>query len=125
MDSALTSIKFNVAYIKLCTKTEGPYKRCCIWFQGCNINCRGCCNKNLQPLVPNHIVTLKELIDIVKEAKDEGYDVKGKMAQGASALEVIDGLIKLETQKEQPDPINTQVLDAWRKNMIFLNSLGK
>ena len=47
------------------------------------------------------------------------------MAQGASALEVIDGLIKLETQKEQPDPINTQVLDAWRKNMIFLNSLGK
>ena len=77
--------------------------------------------------------TLKQLVEtpgssvmnIVKEAKDEGYDVKSKIAQGASALEVIDGLIKLETQKEQPDPINTQVLDAWRKNMIFLNSLGK
>ena len=81
MDSALTSIKFNVAYIKLCTKTEGPYKRCCIWFQGCNINCRGCCNKNLQPLVPNHIVTLKELIDIVKEAKDK-FDIEGITLSG-------------------------------------------
>jgi anaerobic ribonucleoside-triphosphate reductase activating protein len=81
MDSALTSIKFNVAYIKLCTKTEGPYTRCCIWFQGCNINCRGCCNKNLQPLVPNHIVTLKELIDIVKEAKDK-FDIEGITLSG-------------------------------------------
>lgn len=77
--------------------------------------------------------TLKQLIEtpgssvmnIVKGAKDEGYDVKTKMAQGASALEVIDGLIKLETQKEQPDPINTQVLDIWKKNMMYLNSLGK
>ena len=81
MDSALTSIKFNVAYIKLCTKTEGPYKRCCIWFQGCNINCIGCCNKDLQPLVPNHIVTLKELVDIVKEAKDK-FDIEGITLSG-------------------------------------------
>lgn len=77
--------------------------------------------------------TLKQLVEtpgssvmnIVKEAKDKGYDVKAKIAQGASALEVIDGLINLETKKKQPDPINIQVLDAWRKNMIFLNSLGK
>ena len=52
--------KFNVAYIKLCTKTEGPYNRCCIWFQGCNLNCKGCCNKDLQPLFPNHIVSYDE-----------------------------------------------------------------
>lgn len=81
MDSTLTSIKFNVAYIKLCTKTEGPYKRCCIWFQGCNINCRGCCNKNLQPLVPNHIVILTELIDIVKDAKNR-FDIEGITLSG-------------------------------------------
>ena len=77
--------------------------------------------------------TLKQLVEtpgssvmnIVKEAKDEGYDVKAKIAQGASALEVIDDLINLETKKEQPDPFNTQVLDLWRKNMMFLNNLGK
>ena len=66
-----SKIKFNVAYIKLSTKTEGPYNRCCIWFQGCNIKCKGCCNKDLQSLVPNHIVTLEELANIVKEAKNK------------------------------------------------------
>lgn len=60
--------KFNVAYIKLCTKTEGPFNRCCIWFQGCNLNCKGCCNKDLQALIPNHIVTLEQLVNIVKDA---------------------------------------------------------
>ena len=77
--------------------------------------------------------TLKQLVEtpgssimnIVKEYKDDGYDVKAKIAQGASALEVIDDLINLETKKEEPDPFNTQVLDLWRKNMMFLNNLGK
>ncbi len=88
MDSALTSIKFNVAYIKLCTKTEGPFNRCCIWFQGCNINCKGCCNKDLQPLIPNHIVTLSELVDIVKETKNK-FDIEGiTLSGGEPSLQI-------------------------------------
>ena len=76
-----SKIKFNVTYIKLSTKTEGPYNRCCIWFQGCNIKCKGCCNKDLQTLMPNHIVTLEELINIVKEAKNK-FDVEGITLSG-------------------------------------------
>lgn len=76
-----SKIKFNVAYIKLLTKIEGPFNRCCIWFQGCNINCKGCCNKDLQPLIPKHIVTLEELVNIVKEAKDK-YDIEGITLSG-------------------------------------------
>ena len=72
----LNKIKFNIAHIKLFTKTEGPFNRCCIWFQGCNINCKGCCNKDLQELLPKHIVTLSKLIDIVKEAKRD-FDIEG------------------------------------------------
>lgn len=74
-------IKFNVAYIKLCTKTEGPYKRCCIWFQGCNLHCKGCCNEDLQPLIPKHIVTLEELLTIVKDAKEQ-FDIEGITLSG-------------------------------------------
>lgn len=81
MDSVLTSIKFNVAYIKLLTKVEGPFNRCCIWFQGCNIKCKGCCNKDLQPLIPRHIVTLEELLNIVKEAKNK-FDIEGITLSG-------------------------------------------
>ncbi len=77
----LNKIKFNIAHIKLFTKTEGPFNRCCIWFQGCNINCKGCCNKDLQELLPKHIVTLGKLIDIVKEAK-RNFDIEGVTLSG-------------------------------------------
>ena len=73
--------KFNVAYIKLLTKTEGPFNRCCIWFQGCNLHCKGCCNVELQGLKPNHILSLDELVDIVKEAKEK-YDIEGITLSG-------------------------------------------
>ena len=73
--------KFNVAYIKLSTKTEGPYNRCCIWFQGCNLHCKGCCNLELQELKPNHIVSMEELVDIVKEAIDN-YNIEGITLSG-------------------------------------------
>lgn len=76
-----SKIKFNVAYIKLSTKIEGPYNRCCIWFQGCNINCKGCCNKDLQPLIPNHIVSIEELINIVNDAKNK-FDIEGITLSG-------------------------------------------
>lgn len=73
--------KFNVAYIKLLTKTEGPFDRCCIWFQGCNINCSGCGNKDLQGILPNHIVSFDKLIEIVKEAK-ERFNIEGITLSG-------------------------------------------
>lgn len=76
-----SQIKFNVAYIKLSTKTEGPFNRCCIWFQGCNIHCEGCCNKDLQTLVPNHIVSLENLLGIIKQAK-ESFGIEGVTLSG-------------------------------------------
>jgi anaerobic ribonucleoside-triphosphate reductase activating protein len=73
--------KFNIAYIKLATKTEGPFTRTCIWFQGCNIKCPGCANVDLQSLEPRNIVTLEQLLNIVKEAKEK-YDIEGVTLSG-------------------------------------------
>lgn len=88
--------KFNVAYIKLSTKTEGPFNRCCIWFQGCNIHCEGCCNKELQALIPNHIVTFDELLSIIKEAKEK-YDIEGvTLSGGEPTLQL--GLLELNEE---------------------------
>ncbi|MFA5467217.1 MAG: 4Fe-4S cluster-binding domain-containing protein, partial [Candidatus Izemoplasmatales bacterium] len=64
-------MKFNVAQINLCTEAEGPYKRLAIWFQGCTIGCPGCCNPELQTMKPAHIISLDELIAIIKESKKE------------------------------------------------------
>lgn len=52
-------IKFNVASINTCTEAEGPYKRLCIWFQGCDIHCKGCCNPDYQPFEARHIMSLQ------------------------------------------------------------------
>ena len=74
-------IKFNVASINRCTEVEGPYKRLCIWFQGCNIHCNGCCNPDYQPLVPKNLLTLDELTKIITDAKEE-FGIEGVTYSG-------------------------------------------
>lgn len=70
------SIKFNVALINTCTEAEGPYKRMAIWFQGCTLNCKGCCNPELQDLTPKNIVSFDKLMNIILEAKEQ-YLIEG------------------------------------------------
>ena len=74
-------IKFNVASINKCTEIEGPYKRLCIWFQGCNIHCNGCCNPDYQQLVPKNLMLLDEIISIIKEAQKE-FGIEGVTFSG-------------------------------------------
>lgn len=77
----LAMINFNIASINQCTETEGPFKRLCIWFQGCNIHCKGCCNPDYQALESRHILSVDELIDIVKKAKSD-FDIEGVTYSG-------------------------------------------
>ena len=74
-------IKFNVAAINCCTETEGPYKRLCIWFQGCDIHCKGCCNPDYQAFVVRNLMTLDELITVIKDAKDK-HGIEGVTYSG-------------------------------------------
>ena len=66
----------NVAYINTCTETEGPYKRLAIWFQGCNKRCKECCNKELQPLKIANLLSVDQIIEIIKESKIKN-DIEG------------------------------------------------
>lgn len=74
-------IKFNIASINCCSCTEGPYKRLVIWFQGCDIHCEGCCNPQYQPLVPNHILSLEDILSIISRAKYL-YNIEGVTYSG-------------------------------------------
>lgn len=74
-------IKFNVASINRCTETEGPHKRLCIWFQGCDIRCNECCNPDYQPFVIRHIMSLDEIISVIKKSIDE-FGIEGVTYSG-------------------------------------------
>jgi len=70
------SYNFNIAFINLCTEAEGPGKRISIWFQGCDINCAGCCNPELQEFKLAHILSLKDLVSIISDAKEK-FGIEG------------------------------------------------
>lgn len=61
---------FNINYYKNSTLIYGPYKRTAIWFQGCTLNCKGCINKELQPL---QLKTVMETNDIINISKADGH----------------------------------------------------
>ena len=86
-------IKFNVALINTCTEVEGPFKRLCIWFQGCNRNCKGCCNKTLESLKPDNIISLEDLLKIIRKSKIENK-IEGITLSGGEPL-LQTGLVKL------------------------------
>lgn len=65
------SKKLNIAHINTCTEAEGPYKRMAIWFQGCNILCKGCCNPELQEIKVAHLMTVQEVLDIAIKSQNK------------------------------------------------------
>ncbi len=67
---------FNMAEINLCTESEGPGKRLAIWFQGCNIDCKGCCNEKMRDLTLAHIMSLQDLLALISRAKAE-HNIEG------------------------------------------------
>lgn len=99
--NSVSNNKFNVAFIKMNTKIEGPFNRCCIWFQGCSILCKGCCNVELQQIKIKHIVDENQLLSIVKKAKLQ-YNIEGiTLSGGEPSLQK--GLISFNQKIKEMD----------------------
>ena len=111
--------KLNIAHINVCTEAEGPYKRMAIWFQGCNILCRGCCNPELQEIKVAHLMTVQDVLDIALRTKiDNGIEgvtfLGGEptMQEGLAILAKVLSMVDLGTilfTGKQYDSLNADI----------------
>lgn len=84
----------NLNTIRECTESEGPGKRFVIWTQGCLKRCPGCCNKEMQAIEKNIIVSEDDLIKIIEKAKNK-YDIEGITFIGGEPILQSKGLVKI------------------------------
>ncbi|WP_342252525.1 4Fe-4S single cluster domain-containing protein [Spiroplasma endosymbiont of Amphibalanus improvisus] len=72
----MESNKINFSRTLSHSEIEGPGTRFVLWTQGCVINCKGCCNQSMIPLINKNIVLVKELFAKILEAKNE-FKIEG------------------------------------------------
>lgn len=69
---------------------DGPGIRFVIFAQGCQHNCKGCFNPELQPFQQNRLMTVEEIIAMIKEHNSQGITFSGgdpfEQAEGFTAL---------------------------------------
>ncbi|EYE87620.1 hypothetical protein Q428_12345 [Fervidicella metallireducens AeB] len=61
--------KINLAAYLECTEMEGPGKRFALWVQGCLKRCPGCCNEQMQDIVPKNIIDCDKIFDLIIKSK--------------------------------------------------------
>jgi len=112
----LKTLKFNIACINQCTEAEGPGRRLAIWFQGCDKHCENCCNPELLELKAANILSIDQIIDIIKEAKIQ-FNIEGITFLGGEPV-LQQGLAEL-SQKIRDLGLGTILLTG--KNIEELN----
>ncbi|WP_199735633.1 4Fe-4S single cluster domain-containing protein [Spiroplasma poulsonii] len=58
------------------TTIEGPGNRFALWMQGCIINCKGCSNQEMIPLINRNVMEVSELFKAIKDAQ-ERFQIEG------------------------------------------------
>jgi anaerobic ribonucleoside-triphosphate reductase activating protein len=64
-------VTLQLAQVVPCTEAEGPGRRFAVWFQGCPLRCRGCCNPEMLPFEGGSAVSLGELLRQIEHAAIE------------------------------------------------------
>ena len=81
----------NLAAWIECSEAEGPGKRFALWVQGCIRRCPGCCNPEMHPLVPRHLVAADEILRRICEARGR-HGIEGVTFVGGEPMLQAKGL---------------------------------
>ncbi|GIW92478.1 MAG: anaerobic ribonucleoside-triphosphate reductase-activating protein [Pirellulaceae bacterium] len=83
--------RVNLAAWRECTEVEGPGRRFALWTQGCLIRCQNCCNPELFPFVPKHLMPVRELLEQIERASRQ-FDLEGISFLGGEPTHQAPGL---------------------------------
>lgn len=76
----------NIADMDIVRDVAGPGKRLVIWLQGCLKQCPGCINQTFLPLEVRQLLSLQEIIQLVKKYSDIHRDIAGITFSGGEPL---------------------------------------
>lgn len=78
------------------TSVEGPGERSVVWFQGCRIGCRDCCNPEMHDSESGISASPSELADMIVKAGSEGLTLLGgePLDQVTELIEMLEELKK-------------------------------
>ncbi|MCD6309294.1 MAG: radical SAM protein [Candidatus Eremiobacteraeota bacterium] len=61
-----------------CSKANGPGTRACIWFQGCTLGCKGCCNPGARDPGGGEIISVVDMSEKITSLDNiEGISISG------------------------------------------------
>jgi anaerobic ribonucleoside-triphosphate reductase activating protein len=89
----------RVAQIVPCTEAEGPGRRFALWFQGCPLRCRGCCNPEMLPFAGGTAMTVAEVMEQVRHAAQR-HAVEGVTFLGGEPLAHASGALALAREAQ-------------------------
>jgi anaerobic ribonucleoside-triphosphate reductase activating protein len=76
------------------TFANGPGARCCLWLQGCSLNCSGCFNPETHETTKENGYEIEEVFTWISHAQG----IQGLTISGGEPLQQPDGLIMLLEQ---------------------------
>ena len=116
------SLFINLNRLMECTEAEGPGERFCLWVQGCLRHCPGCCNQEMQELVPHIIISLDELCSSILRSR-RVYSIEGITLLGGEPMLQAKSLWKVAKLCQQND-LSVIVFTGYTYNDLLVNDQG-
>ena len=109
--------RLNLAMWIGCTHSEGPGPRFALWTQGCLLRCPGCCNPQMWPLLPRHVLDAAEVMAMVDAARRE-HGIEGVTFLGGEPFLQARGLAELARRCRAAGLTVMVFTGFWREQLV-------
>lgn len=91
------------------TLANGPGARCCLWLQGCTLNCPGCFNPETHGMKDGSLVDVSDVFQWIKSAPG----IEGLTVSGGEPLQQCESLVELLHLVRQNTPLSTLIFTGY------------